>query len=157
MANTTDDRTTVGHLTYFGSKLTHSPNNRLNASIVISCILCLLFVAGCEEKYKPAAYKAAPRVEAGDAESDNDAQAKSSRPDVTDWTSPDAIRGNRKLPVGARGYRGDAYRGYGSGAYSGIGRNYRGYGKSSAYRGYGKKNYRGYDSGPSKGFQGFRR
>lgn len=115
-------------------------------------------VAGCEKSYEPAAYRAAPRVDVGST-SDSGSAAKANLPDITDWTSPDAIRaggnryaGNRAYSGlrsyrGIRSYRGDrAYRGNMRG-YAGLKGNYRGYRgaqPSTTYRGYGNsRSYRG--------------
>lgn len=113
----------------------------------------MLLTLGCEESYKPAAYKAAPRVDANSADDSSGNAGNVNLPDITDWTSPSAVRKNRSISAaGTRGYRGIGYRGIGGyrgisrRGYSGVAGGYRGYGakQGQAYRGYGQqRSYRG--------------
>ena len=117
---------------------------------VAACVTLLL--TGCEPTYEPLPYKAAPRVGAGDSDSSPEKTGGGKNPDITNWTSPDAVR-NAGGARGVRGYRGmGAYRGMGRKGYAGVG-GYRGYGNGKAYRGYGQSNaYRGY--GKQRGYRG---
>lgn len=109
--------------------------------LIFTVLAGLILLTGCEKTYEPAAYRAAPRVDAG-----GDDAAGGKLPDITAWTSADAIRnaglgGKARGYSGLRGYRGNALRGY-----SGMGRPYRGYaGQSLNYRGYSSRpgQYRG--------------
>ena len=120
-------------------------------ALVAVFVCTLLTVAGCEQSYKPAAYKAAPRVDSTSPESSTNESSKKGRlPNITDWTSPEALRGVTGGSAPNRGYRGisgyrgiGGYRGIAPRGYAGI-RGYRGYGQSKAYRGYGQQRaYRG--------------
>ena len=130
--------------------------------LCLSLVASLLLVGGCEESYKPAPYKAAPRVSVGEGGSGpgrvDVKKTKARLPDVTNWTSPNEI--GKAGSGSARGYRGiGGYRGNkgyrGMGGYRGIngGRNRNSYRGIKSYRGIrgsndasGSRAYRGVDS-----------
>lgn len=115
-------------------------------ALIFATLTGLILVSGCEKTYEPAAYKAAPRVDAGQLSVSGGA-AGANLPAITDWTSTEAIRNATRSGSKTRGYSGlRSYRGNALRGYSGIGQPYRGYaGQSKNYRGYGSRpgQYRG--------------
>lgn len=113
---------------------------------VFATLAGLILMVGCEKTYEPAAYKAAPRVDAGKLSATGSA-AGVNLPDITNWTSPADIRNAARSGSKNRGYSGmRSYRGIAGRGYSGLGRPYRGYaGPSGNFRGFGSQpgQYRG--------------
>ena len=126
-----------------------------------SAIACLSLSLGCEKTYEPNSYRAAPRVEPGQA-ANSGSTGQASRPDITNWISPEAVRANNpnfRGNAGTRGYSGmRSYRGDGTRGYAGFNNAYRGYAgqsRGNAYRGYasGQRAYRGMrQSNPYRGY-----
>lgn len=102
----------------------------------LTIVFFLLVSAGCEgQRYKPAAWDAAPRVKDAGIE-DSDTTKAGARipplPEVTDWMSPGSPK--RRIGSARGGYRGNAnsYRGN-AGPYRGMASPYRG--NTNSYRG----------------------
>ena len=127
--------------------------------LFLPAIASLSFSLGCEKTYEPNAYRAAPRVEPGQVANSGSA-AQASRPDITNWTSPEAVRAtnpNFRGTAGTRGYSGmRSYRGDGKRGYAGFNNAYRGYaGGQRVYRGMRQSNpYRG--NGNQRSYRGSR-
>lgn len=141
----------------------NAPNHSKDrfALLPLLVVFACFAIAGCEQRYKPANYRAAPRAEGESTEADKSTKRRANvpLPRVTDWTSPSSLgefkggfTGGGMNPYRGGGYRGSAYRGDLYRGYGNAGSVYRGYpNRGSSYRGFDNR----YGSGNAGAYRGY--